>query len=170
MSERDEILPTPERYSHSVIERDERNQDDSGNVSRPHRTIDILGALHRGGKITGEMRQAGYDFRNLFDRANLDPLQCSDVSRPMVSGRARNSNILSRRIEDARTDVHAAVAALGGPASDSGNCVYKVIGEGYSIKAWAEEYSRLYRPVSQHEASGVLRGALGVLVKHFESR
>lgn len=168
MSEREEIFPTPERYRHGVIERDDRNQDDAGNVSRPHRAIDILASLHKAGKITGEMRQAGQDFRNMFDRANLDPLQCSDVGRPMVSGRRKPSAILASRIEDAREGVHQAVNAVGGHRSDAGNLIINVLGWGWSLKAWSEERSRTTRPVSQHEASGFIRCALGILQQHFE--
>jgi hypothetical protein len=170
MNEIAEIFPTPERYRHGPIERDDRNQDDHGNVSRPHRAIDILAAMHKAGKITGEMRQAGQDFRNLFDRSQLDPLQCSDVGRPMVSGRRKPSAVLASRIEDARDGVQEAVNAVGGFRSDAGNLIIDVLGWGWSLKAWAEERSRTTRPVSQHEASGFIRCALGILQQHFQNK
>lgn len=166
--ERHGILPTPERLKQGEIEQFQHAiADDEGRPSRPARTIDILAALYRNNKITGEMRQAGEDFRNTFDRANLDPLQCSDVSRPIVNRRPKPSAILANRVENARESVHRAVNAVGGFRSDAGNLVINVIGWGWSLKQWSAERTRTTRPISQHEASGVLRAALGMLAAHY---
>lgn len=167
--EETEVAPTVERYNHSVIIRPQDTiADEYGRPSLPHRTVDILASLHKSGKISGEMRQAGNDFRNLFDIANLDPLQAADVARPMVSGRRKLSAVLNGKTEDARTEVHNAINAVGGYRSDAGNLIINVIGWGWSIKQWSRERSRTTRPVHEQEASGILQGALGVLEVHFE--
>jgi hypothetical protein len=164
-----EIPPPAERYNHGEIVRPNNAlADEDGRPSLPHRTIDILASLHRSGKISGEMRQAGNDFRNLFDLAHLDPLQSADLARPMVSGRRKLSAVLNGRVEDARGEVHQAINAVGGYRSDAGNLVINVIGWGWSMKHWSRERSRTTRTVHEQEASGLLQGALGVLMKHFD--
>lgn len=168
MDERTDVFPTPERFARGEVERLDRAQDEQGAVSRPHRSVSILVSLYRKGKITGEMCQAGEDFRNLFDRAQLDARGCIDISRPMVSHLVKPTGIFASRVEDAREAVYQAINAVGGYRSDAGNLLINVLGWGWSIKAWSGERSRTTRPISEHEASGVLQGALGVLAMYFE--
>src|ERR1700757_918958 len=79
-----DIMPTPERSNHGVVERLERPIGDaSGPPSRPYRFVDTLAAMERRGSITAGMRQAGEDFRARFKTAQLDPLKAFDISQPM---------------------------------------------------------------------------------------
>lgn len=166
-SEQETSLP-PERYIHGeIIRQDHAMADEDGRPSRPYRTVNILDSMQKSGKISGEMHQAGDDFRSLFDRACFDPLQCPDISRPMVSGRRKLSAVLNGRVEDARLAVYEAVNAVGGYDSHAGNLVINVLGWGWSIKHWSRERSRTKRPIHEQEASGIFQGALGVLEKHF---
>src|SRR5260370_4565098 len=76
-----EVLPTPERRKHGLVERLERSiGDNSGRPARPYRAIDPLAVMERRGSITAAMRQAGENFRARFMTAQLDPLSAFDIS------------------------------------------------------------------------------------------
>jgi hypothetical protein len=78
-----DLVPTPERRNHGLIERLDRPiSDDSGRPARPYRAVDTLAAMERRGSITPGMRQAGEDFRARFAIAQLDPLRAFDLARP----------------------------------------------------------------------------------------
>jgi hypothetical protein len=172
------LAPTVERYSHGPldleegerhVERVERQQDEKGRASLPYRAIDILAALERRGAITGTMRQAGEIFQTYFNRANLDPLFAADIHRPMVSGRMK-SPVLPGKIEAARESVDKAVEVVGGQASPGGSCLWHVIGLEKPLKQWCIEQSLRDKPITQHEATGVLKTVLGILEKHYDLR
>src|SRR6516162_1839114 len=77
-----DLIPTPERTKHGLIERiEEAISDNSGRPGRPYRFVDTLAAMERRGSITPGMRQAGEDFRDRFAIAQLDPLKAFDISR-----------------------------------------------------------------------------------------
>ncbi len=157
----DLIEPTPERRRRGVERLEKAIADDEGRPSQPYRSIDILGAMHRRGSITAEMRQAGEDFQVLFRLAQLDPLKAADVSRPVVSGAMIDA--IGPRIERARESVWKTVLSVGGLTSAGGSCLWHVIGLEQSIKEWATEQGWSGRRVSQEAASGILIAALGVL-------
>ena len=78
----DEISPTPERLTQSLVERAARViADEDGRVSRPYRTLDSLSLMLRKGTITAAMHQAGEDFHALFITAQLQPLRAADLLR-----------------------------------------------------------------------------------------
>jgi len=165
-----DIVPTPERHNHGVVERLERAiSDNSGRPGRPYRFVDTLAAMERRGSITAGMRQAGEDFRDRFAIAQLDPLSAFDISRPKIGSGAgfRSGNAPGSRIENAREVVWRAILAVGGLGSAGGSCVWHVLGWQQSLKEWALEQGWSGRRVSQEAASGILIASLGALEAHF---
>jgi hypothetical protein len=67
----------------------------------------------------------------------------------------------------AREKVAAAIAALGGPASPAGACVWHVVGLESSITEWARRSGWGGRPIGHAQGQGVLVSALGVLAMHY---
>src|SRR5690348_7503543 len=103
-----DVIPTPERSNHGIVERLERAiSDASGRASRPYRFIDTLAVMERRGSITAGMRQAGEDFRDCFAVAQLEPLTAFDLSRPRIGspGGFRSVEEPGSRIENARKAV-----------------------------------------------------------------
>ncbi|HEV2099440.1 MAG TPA: DUF6456 domain-containing protein [Stellaceae bacterium] len=137
--------------------------DDSGAISRPLRSIDILASMERRGVITSQMRQAGEDFRNTFRRASLDPLK----SQNLLRARAGNPDGPSFGAIAARERVWHALTAVGGIGSAGGSCLWHVVGGELSLKEWALSTGWSGRRVSQEAASGILISALGTLAQHF---
>jgi hypothetical protein len=165
-----DIMPTPERTKHGLVERVERAiGDTSGRPGRPYRFVDTLAVMERRGSITAGMRQAGEDFRDRFAVAQLDPLRAFDLSRPRVGDRAgfRSAQEPGSRIENARTVVWDAIVAVGGLGSAGGSCLWHVVGWQQSLKEWALEQGWNGRRVSQEAASGILIASLGTLEAHF---
>ena len=165
-----DIMPTPERTKHGLVERVERAiGDTSRRPGRPYRFVDTLAVMERRGSITAGMRQAGEDFRDRFAVAQLDPLRAFDLSRPRVGDRAgfRSAQEPGLRIEDARTVVWDAIVAVGGLGSAGGSCLWYVVGWQQSLKEWALEQGWNGRRVSQEAASGILIASLGTLEAHF---
>ena len=165
-----DLIPTPERSKHGLIERiEEAISDTSGRPGRPYRFVDTLAVMERRGSITAGMRQAGEDFRNRFAIAQLDPLRAFDISRPRIGDRAgfRSTGGPGSRIEDARKLVWNAIVAVGGLGSAGGSCIWHVVGWQQSLKEWALEQGWNGRRVSQEAASGILIASLGTLEAHF---
>src|SRR5438552_8361601 len=103
-----DIMPTPERTKHGLVERLERAiGDSSGRPARPYRFVDTLAVMERRGSITAGMRQAGEDFRDCFAVAQLDPLSAFDISRPRTGSRGgfRSMEEPGSGIENARKAV-----------------------------------------------------------------
>jgi hypothetical protein len=115
------------------------------------------------------MRQAGEIFQTYFNRANLDPLFAADISRPMVSGRMK-SPLLPAKIEGARESVDKAIKAVGDLSSHGGSCLWHVMGLEKPLKQWCVEQSLRDKPITQQEATGVLKTVLGILEKHYGLR
>ncbi len=164
----DLIAPTPERMRRGVELIDKAIADDDGRPSQPYRSIDLLAKMERRGAITAEMRQAGEEFQELFCLAQLDPLKAADHSRPFVSGSINPG--ISLRVEWARESVWKAIVSIGGLSSAGGSCLWHVMGLGQTLKEWALEQGWSGRRVSQHVASGILIGALGVLASASERK
>ncbi len=167
-----DLVPTPERRNHGLIERLDRPiGDDSGRPARPYRAVDTLAAMERRGSITAGMRQAGEDFRARFAIAQLDPLRAFDLTRPRTGNRSgfRSQDEPGSRIENARELVWRAIIAVGGLGSAGGSCLWHVLGWERSLKEWALEQGWSGRRVSQETASGILIAALGALESHFSA-
>jgi hypothetical protein len=167
------MTPTVERRRQGEIEQLARPiADETGRPSRPFRTVDTLTAMERRGSITTAMRQAGEDFRLQFAAAQLDPLHAFDYRRPRNGGTgfAHGGADRGLRVENARDHVWRAIAAVGGPRSPGGSCLWHVVGWEHSIKEWAIEQGWNGRRVSQEAASGILVSALGTLEAHYGQR
>ena len=167
------ITPTKERRRQDAIEQLSRPiADEAGRSARPFRTIDTLTAMERRGSITAGMRQAAEDFRTQFATAQLDPLHALDYRRPRSGGRgfAHPGAEGGLRSESARDHVWRAIAAVGGPRSPGGSCLWHVVGWERSIKEWALDQGWNGRRVSQEAASGILVSALGALETYYGQR
>jgi hypothetical protein len=165
-----EVIPTPERSTHGIVERLDRTISDiSGRPARPYRFVDTLAVMERRGSITAGMRQAGEDFRDCFAVAQLEPLSAFDISRPRIGSRGgfRSMEEPGPRIENARKVVWRATLAVGGLGSAGGSCIWHVLGWQQSLKEWALEQGWNGRRVSQEAASGILIASLGTLEGHF---
>ncbi len=170
----DVITPTPERFGKRdvaavrdpIVVEDENGQ--AIERTLPFRSVDIVGAMLRRGAITTEMAHAAERFRGEFVTAQLDPLKCSDPSRPMVSGR-KHSVEFPAKIEDARESVWRAIIHVGGMGSAGGSCLWHVIGWESSLKEWATEQALRGHRVSQEAASGILICALGALESYYDA-
>jgi hypothetical protein len=167
------IPPTGERRRQGEIERLARPiADESGRPARPFRAVDTLTVMERRGSITIAMRQAAEDFRIQFAAAHLDPLHAFDYRQPRSGGTGFADRGVAKgfRVENARDHVWRAIAAVGGPRSPGGSCLWHVVGWERSIKQWAIEQGWNGRRVSQEAASGILISALGALEAHYEQR
>jgi len=133
--------------------------DEHGVPSRPFRTVDILAAMERRGRITAGMRAAGDDFRTLFQRAHLDPLHAARLERTGFSPTAAPGF----RIEAAREHVWRTIVAVGGLASPAGSCLWHVVGLEEPVKAWAMAQEWRRRRLDQETAAGILIAALGMI-------
>ena len=164
------IPPPRERGQHGKVERlAEQIADSDGAIGLPFRSIDILAALERRGRITSEMRAAGETFRDEFYRARKNALRAADVARPPggyqgMAGPGYAAVRASERLRDA-------IDAVGGLMSDNGSCCFHVIGLEESLKKWGEHcaWRASGRPLTQAEARTVLCGALEVLASHYET-
>jgi hypothetical protein len=152
--------PTPERLCHGDVERLSRPiADEHGRPARPFRTVDILAAMERRGRITAGMRGAGEDFRETFQRAHLDPLRAANLERTGFSPTASPGS----RVEAARKHVWQTITDIGGLGSPAGSCLWHVVGLEESLKHWAmlQEWRR--KQLDQETASGILIASLGML-------
>jgi hypothetical protein len=156
--------PTPERLTHSFVERLSRPiADERGSPGRPYRSIDILTAMERRGAITAKMFDAGDDFRSQFNKAHLDPLHAASFELRGLRGLTAEPGLNTTA---ARERVWRAILAVGGLASPAGSCIWHVLGLEQSLKRWALEQVTRGRRVDQEQASGILIAALGMLEQH----
>ena len=156
--------PTPEREQHDRITRpDETIADSDGGIGLPWRAESMLERMERLGEIGPRERQAGEEFSRLFQLAHLDPLQASDARREG----SRSKLDEPHGSERARRRVIAALDALGGPSSPCGTCAWFVLGNEFTLNAWARREGWGGRRLSQPTAKGTLIGCLGVLAGHF---
>lgn len=156
--------PTPWRLQHGRFGPPVREADpDTGLTVVHRRAIDTLAAMEANGTITRDMRTAGETFRAHFRAAALDPLR----AMPLLRVPAATGDTLTERTAAARHFVARALAALGGPASPAGSCVWHVVGCELSIREWAARQGWGGRPVGHVQAQGILVAALGMLAKHY---
>lgn len=160
----DENAPSRERRQHNGVGRSAKQiADSAGDIGRPWRVVDILASMSGRGLIDKRELMAGEKFHEDFQLAGLDPLRAADMGRiPISGGRSDYRGSIA-----ARGRVIAALDALGGNASPSGSCAWYVLGCELSVRQWCLRGAWSGRPVSQHAASGILIGALGVLAHHW---
>jgi Domain of unknown function (DUF6456) len=167
--ENDLIPPPPERGQHDHIRRVDRQiQDTRGGIGLPWQAVGLLGRLHYAAKISDEELRAGIRFRGDFTAAHLDRLQARDLSRPRIDGGRRERELATQTIA-ARDRVMNAIADLGGVDSPAGSCCWHVVGMDETLKHWATTRF-VSRRISENAAPGVLLGALGALVVHYQRR
>lgn len=158
------IKPSRWRKQHGRVEAvNDQMQDVDGNIGAPYRGIGLLDEWERSGKITREMRQAGDKFHENFHLACLDPIQAADMAR--IGGSP--GPMKHRGSIDARDAIRGALAALGGPESQSGCGAWYVLGCELSIRQWVERESWRGRRLNQHAAAGIMIGVLDTLKPHF---
>ena len=161
----DEISPTPERRTQSVVERAARViADEEGRVSRPYRALDSLTVMLRKGSITPAMHQAGEDFHTLFITAQLQTLRAADLLR--LPDGVREVSLTMAQAE-ARKNVWHVLQTVGGMASPAGSCLWHVVGCEWTLKDWALREGWNGRNPSQETASGILIGALSAVQAYF---
>lgn len=171
---RGKTIPTEEREQHDPVElaRDREGRplafkdDRSGEIGTPNRIVSLLARLERSGRITTEQADGGENFRDDFDRANLNQLRAADLSKPFVDGKSGVD--LSKSAIDARRRLDDAMAAVGGYQSVAGSCLYHVVGMGMTLKQWAIFEAELrHRRCSEEAASGILVAMLDALASHY---
>lgn len=121
------------------------------------RLHDTLSLLYKRNSIDKPMYDAGRRFEEMFDAACLEPLRSASLDR--VCG--QSSGDLPSAVYGARRALGAKIDLLGGFTSPGASCVWAVLGEGKTVKRWAEECPFTMR---EEVAKGVLICALGSLV------
>jgi hypothetical protein len=162
--EQNRIEPTKVRLDRGEVKRDPIQVPDvRGAIGNPYRVETTLAAMRRRGTIDADMLLAGVNFHCQFVVAQLHALRAADMGRTMVEGGKRTSE-MPRRIYDARDWVWQALITMGGLASPCGSIAWGVLGEEWSIDKWATGKGWGGKPMKRETASGLLIGALGVLV------
>lgn len=139
--------------------------DTKGRVGAPLRQrrtpIDVMRAK---GTITEAQHAAGRQFELLFALARFEALRACDLISPM-GGAWRDP---SPGMLDARDQVWAVLAKLGGLDWIITEAAWQVIGQGRSIKEFCAAV-RLAKdaPLNPQRATGLLEGALTVMAGHF---
>lgn len=126
----------------------------------PCRKVDTLAAMHRAGTISDEMLAAGRRFQIALEDYSAGDCRASDPGRVGGAGWQEPEYIRTTRWRDCK----AAIAALGGMSQPCTSVCIRVLGDGLSLREWAELHPFGARCLSEKAASGVLVGALGVLV------
>lgn len=166
--------PKPEKKPHlgeerlrpdgSVI-RYVREEDDDEKVVDHYRTVDTLALMLRNGSITGPMHDAGQQFSLDFARAFG-----SGVASPKLDGlpggTAPGEMMVERNAGAARA-VRQALDAVGGSASPAGSALWFVAGLGQSVREWALRQGWAGKPISVHEAKGILVAGLAMLARYY---
>ena len=162
-----EDLATPSKWrlQHGDFTAPVREADPETGRPVQHRyAIDTLAVMLNNGTITREMHDAGAIFRRQFRIAALDTLRAMPLIR--IPGSTGLDTTTEQQFQ-AREKVAAAIAALGGPASPAGACVWHVVGLESSITEWARRSGWGGRPIGHAQGQGVLVSALGVLAMHY---
>jgi hypothetical protein len=156
--------PSRWRVQHGPVSAPERIADpETGVPVAVRRAIDTLALMVGNGTITRDMHAAGEAFRAQFRAAALDPLRARSLIRlPGSTGES-----VTEHQAAARERVARALAALGGPASPAGSCVWHVVGCELSIREWAASQGWNGRPIGHVQAQGILVAALGMLTRHY---
>lgn len=154
---------TPELSQHTPVIKTTTNENRETRTA--HKTLDTLERLLNGGTITEAQCEAGRKFERAFYLAGLNPTSC--VSLEGLNGGSTGQHMTERTIL-ARQRIYDAVLALGGLTSPAGAAAWHILGNGLSIKAWAQrERWGGQSGINEHAAKGVFVSALGVLAGHW---
>ena len=158
-------LPTPERLRKDKIEvAREQIQDKKGNIGRPFHVLDMLSLMEGVGSISKSMHAAGVRFMDDFSKAQLVTLKAADMGRLPGGGQTN----LAHSVASARDRVWDALLTLGGMTSPAGCLAWHVLGEQQNLNRWALERGWVGRPIDPRAANGILIGALGTLLAHYD--
>ncbi len=145
----------------------------NGEVRKVARTVDVLAAMRRNGTISPEMVRAGRRFQRLYHAAQLRGGGSSglDTGVPRDRGRRFGAHPGVGDIDqalDARTELHHAVAMLGGHSSPGARAMWFVVGDGLSIRDHAQRTRwGPGRGMTEEVVRGVLIAGLAVLAAHW---
>jgi uncharacterized protein DUF6456 len=159
------IEPTPERLRKGGLEKPEDGvvvTDDSGHAverASPYRNVDLLARLLRRDAITDKMHAAGSMFREVFRRACLEALHCSDWMREVGAGRPADA---SAEALQCRRRVLATMDYLGGATSLRGSVLWSVVGLEQTLRDWSREHQR-----NPQEGLGILVASLEGLAQYY---
>jgi len=142
-----------------------REDDDDKKVADHFRTVDTLALMLRNRTITGAMHDAGQQFSQDFARAFA-----SGVASPKLDGLPGGTTpgqMMVERNAGAARAVREALDAVGGNSSPAGSALWFVAGLGLSVRDWALRLGWSGKPISVHEAKGILVAGLGVLARYY---
>jgi hypothetical protein len=128
-------------------------------VGTPLRKVDSLKVMHMRGTISDAMLAAGRRFQRAFEDYHAGNCSALDWRKIGRAGWKEPEFLRSGRWRELKE----AMTVLGGRGAPAGSVCWHVLGEGVSIKEWAELHQWGRRPLHEKTASGVLLGALGVL-------
>lgn len=153
------------RLVHGDIERVEVQYEQDRQPQTVTRLVDTLAALYRKGTVTEAMLIAGKRFQDDFDNAHMESMPSMRMDGMPSSGKSSSDPHRTPSIIDARTNVFAAMNALGGFKGPCGIVAEWVLGKRWSLRQLAE------RETVKRVAvwTGTLTGALGVLEAHYQS-
>lgn len=157
--------PLPDLRGDTVLKPSEKTvMDANGRIGSPYRTVNTIQALRQRSEITAWAAMAGEHFRDIFDRAHLNPLRAADWGR--CGGGVRGDDSVSMIF--ARNSVDRALTVLGGHGSPAGRVVWDVIGLDMTLQRYSElTIFGSGRSLNQTVAKGILIGALGALAWHY---
>lgn len=157
------IAPPLERWNRGEVYRDGKTVNDSeGGIGDPYRVLTTLRQMANKGTITTDMWNAGEFFHAMFVVGQLHAIRAADMGRIPVEGMRVSQT--PGRIMRARQWVWEALCAMGGIASPCGRVAWHILGEEMPIDHFARSAGWSGRPLKRETASGLLIGALGVLV------
>ena len=142
-----------------------REEDDDQKPAEHYRTVDTLALMLRNGTITGAMHDAGQQFSQDFARAFG-----SGVASPKLDGLPGGTSpgeMMVERNAGAARAVRQALDAVGGNSSPAGSALWFVAGLGLSVRDWALRRGWADKPISVHEAKGILVAGLAMLARHY---
>ena len=142
-----------------------REEDDDQKPVDHYRTVDTLALMLRNGSITGAMHDAGQQFSQDFARAFASGVASSRLDG-LPAGTTPGQMMVEKNAGAARA-VRDALEAVGGSGSPAGSVLWFVAGLGVSARAWALRRGWNGRPISQHQANGILIAGLGMLVRYY---
>jgi hypothetical protein len=151
------------RHVH-LFERVEVDYEDLKHPITVTRVVDTLSALYRKGTINSDQFRAGKRFQDAFDAAHMESAPTMRFDGLPASGRASSDPHRPAMLIDARTEVYAAMSALGGWKGSCGVVAQWAIGMRWSLRQLAEREA-----VKRVDVwTGVLIGALDILSMHYQ--
>ena len=142
-----------------------REEDDDQKPVDHYRTVDTLALMLRNGSITGAMHDAGQQFSQDFARAFASGVASSRLDG-LPAGTTPGQMMVEKNAGAARA-VRDALEAVGGSGSPAGSALWYVAGLGVSAREWALRRGWNGRPISQHQANGILIAGLAMLARYY---